>query len=144
LECLKVPGLGPKKIKVLWEKLDVVSIDTLRHVCEEGKVAVLDGFGEKTQAKILEGLANLSKYSGQHLYFQAWTAAEPILAALKKCPAVKRAEIAGSLRRRKEVIRDLDFLVSTKDAETVMKLFTSLPLVERITNQGKTKSSVIL
>ncbi len=144
LECLKVPGLGPKKVKLLWDKLGVVSLQDLERVCKDGKVAELDGFGEKTQSKILQGLANLSKYSGQTLYLPAFLAAEPILTALKACSAVKRAEIAGSLRRKKEVIRDLDFLVSTTDPETVMKLFTTLPLVEEITNQGKTKSSVIL
>jgi len=141
LECLRVPGLGPKKVKILWEKLEIDSVGDLKLSCERGMVAKLDGFGEKTQKNILEGIANLEKYRGQFLYAEGILSATPILEALKGCSVVKRVEIAGSLRRKKEVIRDLDFLVSTSDPEKVMQLFTSLPLVEKITNQGKTKSS---
>lgn len=143
-DCLKIPGLGPKKVKVLWEKLEVKSVGDLKFACERGAVAKLDGFGEKTQVKILEGIANLDKYRGQFLYAEAILAATPILEGLRKCPVVKRVETAGSLRRKKEIIRDLDFLVSTAEPDTVMKLFTSLPDVAQVTNQGKTKSSVIL
>lgn len=144
LECLRVPGLGPKKVKVLWEKLGVESIGDLRLCCERGAVAKLDGFGEKTQTKIVQGIANLESYRGQFLQVEARHAAAPVLDALKKCKAVHRLEIAGSLRRGKEVVRDLDFLVSTKDPEVVMKLFTTLPGVRQVVNRGETKSSVIL
>ncbi len=144
LDCLRVPGLGPKKVKVLWEKLQIDSLGDLRLSCERNMVAKLEGFGEKTQAKIMEGIANLEKYRGQFLYLEAWHAAVPIFDALKKCPVVKRVEMAGSLRRKKELVRDLDFVVSTRDPETVMKLFTTLPQVDKVTNQGKTKSSVML
>jgi DNA polymerase (family 10) len=143
-ECLKIPGLGPKKVKILWEKLEIDSVGDLKLSCERGMIAKLDGFGEKTQKNILESIANLEKYRGQFLYAEAIIAAAPILEALKNCPVVKRVEIAGSLRRGKEIIRDLDFLAATSEAETVMKLFTSQPQVQQITNQGKTKSSVIL
>ncbi len=144
LDCLRISGLGPKKVKVLWEKMGVESMGDLRLSCERGLVARLDGFGEKTQAKILEGIANLDKYRGLFLYVEAFHSAQPILDALRTCPSVQQVEIAGSLRRKKEVVRDLDFVVSTRDPEIVMKVFTSLPQVEKITNQGKTKSSVIL
>jgi DNA polymerase (family X) len=115
LECLKISGLGPKKVKVLWEKLEIVSIEDLRLACEKGSVAGLDGFGEKTQSKILESIACLEKYRGQFLYAEALTAALPLYKVLKSHPSAKRIEMAGSLRRRKEVIRDLDFVVSTTD-----------------------------
>ena len=144
LDCLRVPGLGPKKVKALWEKLGVEDIGDLRMSCERGVVADLDGFGEKTQAKILEGIKNLEKYRGQFLYPEALESALPVLRALEACKAVRRVEIAGSMRRKKEVIKDLDFVVSTSDAEKVMKLFISLPEVDRIINRGQTKSSVIL
>lgn len=144
LECLQVPGLGPKKVKVLWEKLEIDSIGDLKMACDRGMVAKLDGFGEKTQAKILEGIANMEKYRGQFLYAEAAYAAAPIFEALKKCSVVKRVEMAGSSRRKKEVIRDLDFVVATDKPDEVMKLFVSLPQVEKVTNQGKTKSSVML
>ncbi len=144
LDCLRIPGLGPKKIKVLWEKLQIDSIGDLRMSCERDMVARLPGFGKKTQAKILEGIANLEKYRGQFLHAEALATAQPILAALAGCPAVHRVEAAGSLRRCKEVVRDLDFVVSTRDPATVMQCFTSLPGVEKIINQGPTKSSVLL
>jgi DNA polymerase (family X) len=144
LDCLKITGLGPKKVKFLWENLEVKSVSDLRLYCERGIVAKLPGFGEKTQIKILEGIDSLDRYRGQFLYAEAKIAAQPIFDALKSCPAVQKIEMAGSFRRKKEVVRDLDFVVSTKDPETVMKLFVSLPEVDKITNQGKTKSSVIL
>ncbi|MBI4027304.1 MAG: DNA polymerase/3'-5' exonuclease PolX [Verrucomicrobia bacterium] len=144
LDCLRVPGLGPRKVKTLWEKLQVDSLGDLRMGCERGMVAKLEGFGEKTQAKILEGLANLEKYRGQFLHAEALQAATLILQSLKDCRAVQRVETAGSLRRRKEVVRDLDFVVSTREAGRVMRLFTSLPEVEKVTGRGDTKSSVIL
>lgn len=144
LDCLRVPGLGPKKVKVLWEKLQIDSLGDLRMSCDRGMVAKLAGFGEKTQAKILEGIANLEKYRGQSLYVEALAAALPVQAALQTCPAVQRVAMAGSLRRKKEVVRDLDFVVATRDPAAVMKLFTSLPQVGKITSQGRTKSSVIL
>lgn len=143
-DCMRVPGLGPRKVKVLWEKLQIDSIGDLRLSCERNMVAKLEGFGEKTQSKIMEGIANLEKYRGQFLYVEARNAALPIFDALKNCPSVKRVETAGSLRRKKELVRDLDFVVSTTNPETVMKLFTTLPQVVAITNQGKTKSSVML
>ncbi len=144
LDCLRVPGLGPKKMKILWEKLETDSLGDLRLSCERGLVAKLEGFGEKTQSKILEGIANLEKYRGRYLYAEAIQAAMPIFEALKKCPSVQHAEMAGSLRRKKEIVRDLDFVVATQDPDRVMKLFTSLPSVEKAINQGKTKSSVML
>ncbi len=144
LDCLRVPSLGPKKIKMLWEKLGIDSIGELRMACKRGMVANLEGFGEKTQVKILEGIANLEKYHGMFLYPEALNVALPIYEKLKANRAVEQIEIAGSLRRKKELVRDLDFVVSTKNPEVVMKLFTSLSEVEKITNQGKTKSSVVL
>jgi DNA polymerase (family X) len=144
LECLQLPGLGPKKLKILWEKLKVDSIQALQLCCERGLVADLDGFGAKTQTKLLEGIANYGKYRGQFLLMEAMAVAEPILKALQDSPDVRRAEIAGSMRRRKELIRDLDFVVSTNQPKAVMDLFTSLPDVSEVTNRGPTKSSVIL
>lgn len=144
LECLRVPGLGPKRVKLLWEKLEIDSLGDLRLACERNMVAKLAGFGEKTQTRILEGIANLDRYRGQFLYAEALTTAVPILEILRACRVVKRVEMAGSLRRKKEVVRDLDFVVSTQRPEEVMKIFTSLPGVEKVTSQGRTKSSVIL
>ncbi|HVU38033.1 MAG TPA: DNA polymerase/3'-5' exonuclease PolX [Opitutales bacterium] len=144
VEMLGVPGLGPKKIMVLHEKLGVDSLEKLAAACAAGKVAALAGFGEKTQENILAGLKNKEAYGRRHLWWDAWLAAEPILAGLKKIPGVERVSHAGSLRRGLETIGDLDFLVAAEDPKPVMKWFTSQPGVAEVTNHGETKSSVRL
>src|SRR3989338_1434590 len=144
LEMLKIPGVGPKKVKVLWEKLHVTSIATLEHVCHQGKIAHLEGFGEKTQQKILEGIAQVKKHSGQFLYPVAKEAAETIFKKIKNHSKVKRAEIGGSLRRCKEVVKDIDIVAATSDPKSVMEVFVKLPQVERVIAHGETKSAVLL
>ena len=111
VEMLGVPGLGPKKIRALHDQLGVDSLAKLTDACVAGKVAALPGFGEKTQEKILAGIRHREAYSRRHLWWDAWHAAEPILAGLRKLPEVGQAEHAGSLRRGLETVGDLDFLV---------------------------------
>lgn len=144
LDLLRIPSLGPKKVKILWTDLQVESVQDLKDRCQKGLVANLHGFGEKTQAKILEGIANLDKYRGHFLWIEAWIGAQPILERLRKSPLVERLEVGGSVRRKKEVIRDVDFLCSTEKPEAVMKLFVESPGVRAIINHGETKSSVML
>ena len=116
LEMLEISGLGPKKIQALNKKLGVDSIEKLEASCQAGKVAELDGFGEKTQANILEGIALKRTYASKHLLSDAWLAAEPMLENLRQHPDVIRCSTAGSLRRFKEVIGDIDLLASSKNA----------------------------
>ncbi|MCC7517890.1 MAG: DNA polymerase/3'-5' exonuclease PolX [Verrucomicrobiae bacterium] len=144
LDCLRIPGLGPKKVKTLWERLQIDSLGDLKLACDRGVIAGLDGFGEKTQAKILEGIANLDKYRGQFLLLEAEAAAAPLLAALRVCKAARRVEIAGSLRRRKEVVRDLDFVVATEAPNVVMDAFFAAPGAGKIVARGPTKASLLL
>jgi DNA polymerase (family X) len=144
VELLEIPGVGPKKIKVLHEQLGVDSIVKLEEACKAGRVAELGGFGAKTQTKILEGIANRQAYSRRHLWLVAWEVAEPILAGLRKLPQVQQAEHAGSLRRRLETVGDLDFLVATEDPATVVEWFVHWPGVKEITAHGETKASVRL
>lgn len=144
LEMLKIPGVGPKTVKILWEKIHVTSIATLEHVCHQGKIAHLEGFGEKTQAKILEGIAQVRKHVGQFLYPVALEAAETIFAKIEKHPKIKQAAIGGSLRRCKEVVKDIDIVAATSDSKAVMDLFVKLPQVERVIAHGETKSAVLL
>lgn len=143
-EILKIPGLGPKKVKILWEKLNVTDIACLTDACRKGVVAALGGFGEKTQSKILEGITQVKKHAGQFLYPVALEAAQTILEKIEKHPKVARASIAGSLRRCKEVARDIDLVVATDAPEKVMDLFVRLPQVERVVAHGETKSAVLL
>jgi len=141
---LHIPGLGPKKVKALYERLGVDSIEALEAACRAGKVAALDGFGEKTQAKILEGIAFRRQYASRHLLSDALAAAEPILERLRSHPQVIRCSTGGSVRRHKEVIGDVDFLVSTKAPAAIMDLFTRQPGVRNVLAKGETKASVIL
>ncbi len=144
VEMLQIPGVGPKKIKVLHEKLGVDSIASLQDACVAGKVAVLEGFGEKTQEKILEGIRNREKYGRRHLWIEAHEVADPILAGLRKLPQVLQAESCGSLRRRMETVGDLDFLVATSEPKPVTDWFVRWMGVKEVTALGETKASVRL
>jgi DNA polymerase (family 10) len=144
LDLLRIPGLGPKKAKVLFEQLAIDSLEKLRQACQSGKVAELKGFGLKTQQKILEGLEFLDRTGKRYLLSEAQEMAERVLRQLRDLPGVKRGEICGSVRRRKETIGDLDILVSSDDPEPVMEAFVRLPEVAQVAARGPTKSSVVL
>jgi DNA polymerase (family 10) len=144
LDMLQIQGLGPKKVKALNDKLGVETVEQLEKVCREGKVADLDGFGEKTQSKILEGIQFRRQYASRHLLSAAFAAAEPILESLRAHPDVVRCSAAGSLRRFKEIIGDVDFLASSKNPATVIDFFTGQAHVMTVTAKGETKASVIL
>jgi DNA polymerase (family 10) len=144
VELLDIPGLGPKKVRALQAALGVETVAALEAACRSGAVAGLAGFGEKTQARLLEGIANRAAYGKRHLWFKAFAEAEPILAALRARPGVERAEHAGSLRRRMETVGDLDFLAATRDPRPVADWFVALPGVKEVTAHGETKASVRL
>jgi DNA polymerase (family 10) len=141
---LGIPGLGPKKIKALHDKLGVETVEQLEQVCKDGKVAGLDGFGEKTQAKICEGIQFRRQYASRHLLSDALAAAEPILENLRGHPDVTRCDTAGSLRRSKEIIGDIDFLASSRAPAAVIDFFASQPGIINVTAKGDTKVSVVL
>jgi DNA polymerase (family 10) len=141
---LDLQGLGPKKIKKLHDELGVDTIEGLERVCLEGKVAGLDGFGEKSQTKILEAISLKQKFSSKYRLFDALQVAEPILESLRSHPGVIRCSIAGSLRRWKEVIGDMDFVVSSTTPSSVLDFFVGQSEVERVLARGDTKASVIL
>jgi DNA polymerase (family 10) len=142
VEMLRIPGLGPKKIAALRRELAVTSVAGLEQACREGKVAALDGFGEKTQERILTGIHNREAYSRRHIWWDAERVAEPIVAGLRALPQVERAEMAGSLRRGMETIGDLDFIVAAKEAPPVVAWFTGIAGVKEVTAKGETKASV--
>jgi DNA polymerase (family 10) len=144
LELFTLPSLGPKKIKALYDQLKVSSIDELRKACEEGRVAELPGFGETTQQKLRDAIARRTAHAGSFQFGQVAAEAETLRADLAAHPDALHVDVAGSYRRRKEVVRDLDILVATKEPESITKLFVSHPLVESIIAQGPTKSSVRL
>src|SRR5688572_164195 len=141
---LQIPGLGPRKVKALYERLKVCCVEDLEKACLGGQVAGLEGFGEKTQSKILEGIKFRATYASRHLLSTALFLAEPILENLRLHPDVVRCSTAGSVRRGKEIIGDIDFLVSSKAAPSVIEFFVQLPGVKSVNARGETKASVVL
>jgi DNA polymerase (family 10) len=144
IEMLEISGLGPKKIQALNKKLGIDSVEKLEAACKRGEVAELDGFGEKTQANILEGIERKRTYASKHLLSQALRAAEPLLENLREHPAVIRCSPAGSLRRFKEICGDIDLLASSKKPTDVIEFFVSQPGIVKVLAKGETKASVIL
>lgn len=141
---LSIPGLGPKKIKAMNDKLGIETLEQLEKACREGKVAELAGFGEKTQANILQGIEFRRQYASKHLLGDAIAVAEPILDNLRSHPDVTRCSTAGSLRRFKEIIGDIDLLASTRNPAAVIDFFTAQPGIMNVTAKGPTKASVVL
>jgi DNA polymerase (family 10) len=146
LQMVRIQGLGPKRIKILYDKLKIKSVDELKKACEDHRLARLDGFGEKTEENILRGIELLTKVSDKHLFPEARESADKILAAISKLKEVKRSEVAGSLRRRKEIIGDIDIVVSAeeKSRKRIFDVFVSHPDVQNLIARGDTKSSVLL
>jgi DNA polymerase (family X) len=143
-EMLEIPGVGPRKVKTLHEKLGIETIEQLEAACKSGKVAELAGFGEKTAENICEGIERRRMYASKHLLTDSLSAAGPLLESLRQHPDVIRCSAAGSLRRNKEIIGDVDLLASSKKPAEVIAFFCSQPAVIKVTAKGDTKASVIL
>ena len=141
-ELTAVEGLGPKTVKVLYQKLGIRNLKDLEKAAKAGKIAPLFGFGEKTEKNILEGIAFLKRSKGRFLLGEILAQVREIEETLKTLKEVKKISVAGSVRRRKETIGDVDFLVVSKKPAKVMDFFVSLPGVIRIWGKGTTKSSV--
>jgi DNA polymerase (family X) len=141
---LEIPGLGPKKIRVLHDELGIASIDQLEQACKDGKVGELKRFGKKTEANILEGICRRRDYASRHLISDALPRAEPLLEALRSHPDVIRCSTAGSLRRHREIIGDIDLLASSKAPVRVIEFFASQPGILSVLAKGETKTSVLL
>jgi DNA polymerase (family 10) len=144
IAMLEVPGLGPKKVKALHDKLNLRTVEELEQACKEGKVAGLEGFGEKTQANIREGIERRRAYASRHLLSDALSAGQRLLETLRLHPEVTRCSMAGSLRRYREVIGDIDLVASSKAPGRVLDYFTGQPGVLRIIAKGDTKASVLI
>lgn len=144
LQMLRLPGIGPKKVKALFDQLEIDDLVKLKTACEADRVAHLKGFGKKTQDKILEGLTFLDQAGDRVRIDVAQAVADQVFSALEKLPGVERLELCGSLRRRKETIKDIDLLAVSGDPVALMAAFVALPMVKNIVGHGETKSSVVL
>ena len=144
LELFLISGLGAKKIKALYEQLHISSVEQLREACESGRVAKLPGFGETTQAKICTAIEQRAKHSGYFQFGQIAAEAESLRRDLAGHPDVLQVDVAGSYRRRREIVRDVDLVVATKKPAAITEFFVKHALVESIIAQGPTKTSVRL
>ena len=144
LELFSIQGLGAKKIKALHDQLHVSSVAELLKACQSGRVAKLPGFGETTQEKLCKAIADRVKHSGSFQFGQIASEAESLRDALAAHPDALQVCIAGSYRRRKETVRDLDFIAAAKKPEPITQMFVEHPLVESVIAQGPTKSSMRL
>jgi len=143
-ELFQIPGLGPKRIRQLYDGLGIDSLRALENACRQGHVGKLKGFSVKVQGKILEGIEFVKQHQGEHLFNEALAAAEELLEHLQRHPGVLRASLAGSLRRCKEIIKDVDIVASSAEPASVMEHFLKSPGVMRVVNHGDTKSSILV
>lgn len=145
-ELFRIPGLGPRKIKTLYEKLGISTLGELEYACGENRLVELDGFGPATQEKVLKGIDFIRRQAGRHLAHRALAAAEELLAFLDGHEAVRRASLAGSLRRRMETVKDVDLVASCPKSarRRVAEEFSAISFVDEVLGTGETKTSVRL
>ncbi len=141
-EIISVEGMGPKKAKILYQKLGIRNLKDLEKAAKANKIRDLFGFGERTEKNILEGIAFLKRSKGRFLLGEILPKAKEIYEKLKTLKEVERVDSAGSVRRMKETIGDVDFLVISRNPQKVMDFFVSLPGVVKIWGKGSTKASV--
>ena len=143
-ELLELQGLGPRKVRALYEELSVSSLGGLKRACQSGQVSELPGFGKKSEEKILGAIEAHERFSGYYLLAEVAPDAERILGILRQHPDVSRAEIAGSYRRGSETVHDLDFLVATPEPAAITDFFTRFEGIQEILAHGQTKASIRL
>lgn len=141
---MHIEGMGPKKAWKLYQKLKIDSVAKLKKAAQQGKIAKIPGFGKKSEQAILLNISLSKKSKGRLSLREVLPIAKKIVSHLRKSKAVQKIDIAGSLRRKKATIRDIDILVQSKKPEAVMKLFTTFPGIDRVLAQGRTKASIVL
>jgi DNA polymerase (family 10) len=144
IELMRLPGLGPKKARKVFDELKIGSVDELEAAAQAGLIASLPGFGAKSQEKILAGIAEYRQHGSRILLNEAERSVEPLLAYLRETPELERLEVAGSYRRRKETVGDIDLLAIASQPVPVMECFRSYAQVDKILMAGDTRSTVVL
>ena len=142
VELLQVPDLGPKKVSLFWRELDITDLPGLEAAARAGKLRGLPGMGEKSEAKIIAGIESLSRRTTRIPLGRAWPFAQQLIKSLGDIPGVVAVEAAGSLRRMRSTVGDIDLLVAASDSNAVMQAFVEHPEVARVLGHGETKSSV--
>ncbi|HYL05461.1 MAG TPA: nucleotidyltransferase domain-containing protein, partial [Thermoanaerobaculia bacterium] len=144
VEVMRLPGVGPKKARKLWDELRVGSVDELEAASRDGRVAALAGFGEKTQTKILSGIEEYRQHASRFLLADAERFVEPLVGYLAECPELERLEVAGSYRRRCETVGDVDLLATAREAAPVMARLLAYPQLDQVLMAGDTRSTITL
>jgi DNA polymerase (family 10) len=144
LDLLRIPGLGPKKLKLLYEKLNITSVAELEYACKENRLVDLKGFGIKTQNNILKNIEYIKRFQNQYLYSEALMLAAKLLEELSECPDVQEISLAGSIRRSKEIIKDIDLVAASENPSQVAEYFSKIPGVVDVMALGDTKVTVKL
>ena len=144
LDLLRVPGLGPKKAAAVFRELNISSLDQLKAACEANQVRGLKGFGAKTEEAILSGMEIASAAAQRLLWSEADEIAERVRVHMQDCTAIRQIDLAGSYRRGRDTVGDLDILVVSDDAAAVMDHFDNFPEVQTVIGRGETKMSVRL
>ncbi|MGQ9854085.1 MAG: DNA polymerase/3'-5' exonuclease PolX, partial [Candidatus Oleimicrobiaceae bacterium] len=142
-DLLRIPGMGPKHVRLVYEQLGVSSVEQLQQAAEQGKLRTLPGLGEKSEQKILEGIQQALRFRERMPLGYVLPQATAMVERLRQVREVQQASLAGSLRRMKETVADADILVASSQPEPVMEAFVRLPHVERVLSKGSTKSSVV-
>ena len=144
IELMRLPGVGPKKARRLWDELHVGSVDELEAAAREGRVAALTGFGDKTQARILAGIEEYRQHTRRILLADSERYVEPLVGYLSQCPQLERLEVAGSYRRRVETVGDIDLLATAREPAPVMAHLLAYPQIAQVAMAGDTRSSIVL
>ena len=146
IEIVGIPGLGPKRARVMYEELGVDSVESLKAACEMGHIAPISGFGEKSQKKYLEGIELLRRYQGRSRMDVGLSFGRAMEARIAAIPGVVKAQLAGSARRRRETIGDLDIVAAAmpKDHDSVIEAILNLPGIAEVKGYGESKVSLIL
>jgi len=144
LDLLKIPGIGPKAVKAMWENLKIKDMNDLKKAIADGSLAKLPGFGEKKVSAIAKGIDFLEKSTGRIRIDHALEAAQLVTGFLKSIDGIRKIETAGSVRRRVETIGDVDILVAADDGEKIIDKFTKAKFVQEVLAAGETKGSAII
>ncbi len=144
LDFLRVPGLGPRKTGLIYRELGISTLAQLERAAREGKLQALPGMGAKSESKILRGIEDLKKVAGRVLWIEAEQEIQEIRTRMTACPEIQTLEVAGSFRRRRDTVGDIDILAIGSIAEPVMETFCSLPAVKEVLARGTTRSSIRL
>ncbi|MGD9172729.1 MAG: DNA polymerase/3'-5' exonuclease PolX [Desulfobacterales bacterium] len=144
VEMLKLPGLGPKRVRILYQKLNIKNLDQLAKAARNGRISKLEGFGQKTESAIIEAIASRAQKERRFKLATVKPTVDSLIDFLKKVSGVKTVMVAGSYRRSRETVGDLDILVTARKNSAVMRRFLEYDAIDNVLARGTTKTSVIL